>query len=636
MIAILNNLNDIQQNIVTSSAQHILAISGAGSGKTRVLTHKIAYDISQGVNAGNVLALTFTNKAANEINERLQVLLASQIGVRAGTFHSICNWLIRPYYKYFGFERPFVIIDEDDKLKIIRKLLVDVGVDESIDIKTLISGISKFKTSLKSPQAELAKLEPNCYQAQLIHLTIAYNSYLKNFCYCDFDDLLIYAVELLSTNQAVQANFNRDYCHIYVDEFQDVNWLQYQFIKLLIPNTQHMFAVGDDCQSIYGFNGADLAIIQDYITEYQPAQFKMEQNYRSTGHILNVANSLLTNTNHIRKQLWTTKPDGTKPLLTECREPWDEAMSIVHTINRLRLDGHQPREMAILSRTQYHTVRIQQALLKYKIPYYVYGIAGFADRAEVKDTVAYLRLSVNPKDDLAFERIVNVPKRGIGKATIEKFRVAANTRGCGVYEVLCDNTYMSNFSSKIQQAAQDLVGVIETTKSHMSAGLTVLSIIEYIWLATQYLEYVDTKLQKKLIKSSAIGDFKIYATDFGNDMDAFMTSLALLLQPKEPTHNNVTVMTIHAAKGLEFPVVFLPCLEDGILPHYQCSSPDEISEERRLLYVGITRAQKLLFMSYCNSRYDNRNRLIRAKPSRFLGEIDSAYFDIKANRTNVV
>lgn len=612
---LLDQLNEEQRKIVASKDKRIIALSGAGTGKTRVLTSKIAHDIASGADPHKVMAITFTNKAAKEIKDRLFRLLGNSSDINAGTFHSISYKYVRKYYNYLGFNKQPTVIDETDQAKLVGEIQKEYA-KSGMNPEAIISTFSSYRRICKDINEMRRVAKQNRLPNEVIDIYAKYIDKKKKHNYVDFDDLLYFMVKLLK-DRNVRDQIKKTVEYLYVDEFQDINEIQYEFINLIYRDDKNIFVVGDDAQSIYGWNGSDPKIMHRFIRDYKPVKFAMEQNYRSTPGILNVANELIKhNTKQLPKNLWTSKGNNEKVGLYGFKESYTEAIWISNQIKHLSRK-YNYSDMAVLCRTNYQTIDVQKVLIRARIPFKVLGTS-ILDRIEIKDTSAYLRLAANYEDDLAFKRIINVPNRKIGKKTIEKIFELAKAN-----EMSAFNYLLSDLPPKdIVKKTSNFVDIIESIADIIEND-DIIGIIDYVWDTVGYRDYVAKK-RKEDAKIDMFKELKDYAKSF-DDVIQFIFSLSSYTSEDGEEDDVVKIMTMHSAKGLEFKVVFIPGVEEGLLPHANCYTEDEIEEERRLFYVGITRAQELLYLSYSISR-KIYGTATQSKPSRFLSEVPQNLF----------
>lgn len=634
MNPIFDTLNDRQCEAVNHTKGPLLITAGAGSGKTKVLTCRIAHLLELGVAPYRILAITFTNKAAKEMKERVQNLVGAQAdSIWLSTFHSFCAKLLRFEIDGFhGYTRNFTIYDSSDQLVLIKDCLKKLNLDDKqFTPRSVLGTISAAKNVLMDAKTFAGKAE-DFYQQKVSEAYALYQAKLKENNALDFDDLLFLAVRLLEEKDDVREKYQERFQYVLVDEYQDTNHAQYALTKILAAQWRNICVVGDADQSIYAWRGADIRNIIDFTRDYpDAASIKLEQNYRSTKTILNAANAVIDNNeSRPRKTLWTENPSGNKVIHYQAQTEHDEADYIAGAIYNRHEISHEPYgDMAILIRTNAQSRVLEEKLMRYAIPYTMVGGTKFHDRKEIKDVLAYLRLLYNPEDSLSLTRIINVPKRNIGATTMEKVAAYAEGEGISLFEALSSpdaipvtkraQTSLENFAAMIFDLLNDI------------DGMDVLSLIEKVIKDTGYGEMLDKDAEhdpQGESRKENVGEFLSVAKDYmdsnpdGNLQD-FLENVALVsdVDDFESSESKVTLMTLHAAKGLEFPVVFLAGLDEGLFPHSRTlMDPEQIEEERRLAYVGITRAERQLYVTNAVTR-TMYGRISAYMPSRFLGEI---------------
>lgn len=634
MNPIFDTLNDRQCEAVNHTKGPLLITAGAGSGKTKVLTCRIAHLLELGVAPYRILAITFTNKAAKEMKERVQNLVGAQAdSIWLSTFHSFCAKLLRFEIDGFhGYTRNFTIYDSSDQLVLIKDCLKKLNLDDKqFTPRSVLGTISAAKNVLMDAKTFAGKAE-DFYQQKVSEAYALYQAKLKENNALDFDDLLFLAVRLLEEKDDVREKYQERFQYVLVDEYQDTNHAQYALTKILAAQWRNICVVGDADQSIYAWRGADIRNIIDFTRDYpDAASIKLEQNYRSTKTILNAANAVIDNNeSRPRKTLWTENPSGNKVIHYQAQTEHDEADYIAGAIYNRHEISHEPYgDMAILIRTNAQSRVLEEKLMRYAIPYTMVGGTKFYDRKEIKDVLAYLRLLYNPEDSLSLTRIINVPKRNIGATTMEKVAAYAEGEGISLFEALSSpdaipvtkraQTSLENFAAMIFDLLNDI------------DGMDVLSLIEKVIKDTGYGEMLDKDAEhdpQGESRKENVGEFLSVAKDYmdsnpdGNLQD-FLENVALVsdVDDFESSESKVTLMTLHAAKGLEFPVVFLAGLDEGLFPHSRTlMDPAQIEEERRLAYVGITRAERQLYVTNAVTR-TMYGRISAYMPSRFLGEI---------------
>ena len=627
-------LNKQQLVAVNCSEGNKLVLAGAGSGKTRVLTYRVAKLIKDfNIRPSNIMALTFTNKASREMKERLESLLRiSSQGLWFGTFHGICRRILKIHWKEAGLSERFTILDSQDQLRLVKRIIKTNNLDDKLyDVKSIQSFINRKKDSgMRSNQ--VSEKDDEVYM--LVYKD--YESILKQTNSVDFADLILKTYELLTENQNILSYYVKRFRHIMVDEFQDTNLLQFKLLKLLNNNSGSMYAVGDDDQSIYGWRGALSKNIKNYTDQFIDVEiFKLEQNYRSTDKILSVANSLIThNKNRLGKELWTNTSRGDQVKIFEAYNNDEESAFIVDKITMLVSDGYKKSEIAILYRNNFLSRRLEEELNGRGMPYVIYGGFRFFERAEIKDMVAYLRIIVNPDDDAAFERTINNPPRGIGQKTIDMIRKMSKENNLSLWKTikLFEKKSSDEITNRVKTSLNNYIKIIENIASDIN-NLSLDEILIRIYKESNLKTYFsEQKGEDSISKKENIEELFVTAENFiknnidsENIIDDFLDNAALEAGDYQSKldEDPVQLMTIHSAKGLEFPVVFLTGLEEGIFPNEnRKSGNDFLEEERRLCYVAITRAMKLLYITYANARYlhGSYNYLM---PSRFISEIPS-------------
>lgn len=625
---ILSDLNDEQRRAVVYESGPLLILAGAGSGKTKTLTHRIAYLIDERhILPTRILAVTFTNKAAKEMRQRIARLLGESAENRSfmpwmGTFHSICVRLLRQHGQSIGISPRFIIYDEDDKKSLIKQLFKRFSLTDK-DIKpSVVTGmISKAKNNMQAADDFMSSARGPIEQ-KVAEIYQAYEQELTKSGALDFDDLLIKAVDMLRNSAEVRSQLRRQFEYVLIDEYQDTNSVQYALIKLILNDQRNICVVGDDAQSIYSFRGADFTNILNFERDYPGAEIiKLEQNYRSTGSILTLANSLIThNTNRRDKNLWTSAGDGREPVLWQVYSEAEEGMRIAREIAEQSAAGRDYQDMAILYRTNAQSYAVERALREYHIPYRIIGGLRFLDRAEVKDILAYLRLIYQPNDSVSFRRIVNLPKRGIGLTSVNHFLQWHQTTERTIIEDINNIDEVPTLNSRAKSLFREFGNLTMELMRHISEAPA--EIIEKIISLTGYEAYLHASGLQADEKLENLGVLLAEARAY-TDIDTFLEEMALMSSSDNQANDQVSLMTLHASKGLEFPVVFLTGLEEGLLPHarvFEQSSPDDIEEERRLCYVGITRAKEELFITCASSR-TQFGQIGYNAPSRFLSEM---------------
>lgn len=623
-----DGLNDEQARAVTHGDGPLLILAGAGSGKTKTLTHRIAYLIGElKVFPSRILAVTFTNKAAKEMRQRLAQLLDEDADNRQfmpwmGTFHSICVRILRMDGASIGLDRRFLIYDTDDQVSLMKQIMKARGLtDKDIKPRAVLSVISNAKNEMRSAE-DFSMSARGPREQKITELFFAYEKALKEAAALDFDDLLTKTVELLQNSPEIRRKWQRQFEYILIDEYQDTNAVQYALIKLLVNERRNLCVVGDDAQSIYSFRGADYTNILNFERDFPGTTVvKLEQNYRSTGAILDLANSLIQHNIHrTDKNLWTANGDGIDPKLWQLYSESEEALAIANEIQAQIANGRQYGDVAVLYRTNAQSYAIERALRQSYIPYKIVGGLRFLDRAVVKDVLAYLRLLYQPSDRVSFLRIVNVPKRGIGTVSVAKFLDWNDAARRDIVSGLLAVEEADNLTARAKRPLLELGKILEELQQEIDGSPAEL--IEKIIKRTGYGDFINDGTPQAEERMENIGVLLAEAKAYV-DVPAFLEEMALMSSADTAAEQQVTLMTLHAAKGLEFPVVFLAGLEEGILPHarvFDSGKADDIEEERRLCYVGVTRAREELFVSCASSR-TQFGQIGYNMPSRFLDEM---------------
>ena len=644
----LDQLNAAQRAAVEYNAGPHLVIAGAGSGKTRVLTYKIAYLLEQGIHAGHILALTFTNKAAREMKSRIANLVGEQVAryLWMGTFHSICTRILRQEAELLGYTRDFTIYDTTDSKSVIKHIVKDMQLDEkTYKPNVILSRISLAKNQLLSPTSYSSNRDYTMQDRfaripEVSRIYMEYNRRLKACNAMDFDDLLFMTNTLFKKNEDVLRKYQEYFRYILVDEYQDTNYSQYLIVKRLAEPENHICVVGDDAQSIYSFRGANIENILTFQKGYADAKlFKLERNYRSTQTIVNAANSLIRhNRGQIPKAVYSELALGDRLQLTTYMSDRDEGKAVAQQVKLLYRQGYDYESIAVMYRTNAQSRVIEDELRHLGIPYRIYGGMSFYQRKEIKDAIAYFRLAVNPDDNEAFARVINYPLRGIGDTTLMKVREAGRQAECSMMQVICNpeaakldvsaatQKKLTAFAEMINGFSQRVAttdayefatmmmrdtGVMREAKADTSQeGIARLENLEEMLAGIH--EFVDQQLRE--------GVTFVPMTDF-------LSEVSLLTDQDEKQEDNqprITLLTVHAAKGLEFKVTFIVGLEENLFPSQFCQAPKEIEEERRLLYVAITRAMERCYLTNARQRFRNGQTQF-SSPSRFLKDIDTCY-----------
>ncbi len=635
----LKGLNERQREAVLHGEGPLLILAGAGSGKTRVLTYRIAHLIEErGIFPGNILAITFTNKAANEMKERIGRLLDGDVdNLWMGTFHSVCVRILRRDIDKIGYERGFSIYDRDDQVTLIKECINEMNLDRDYYRESSVLGtISHLKDKLIAPDTYINENYSNLYARNLGELYALYQKKLKQYNALDFDDLIIKTVELFRSAPEVIDYYQRKFQYIFVDEFQDTNKSQYELIRALTGKYKNICVVGDPDQSIYGWRGADITNILNFEKDFKDTTtILLEQNYRSTKNILNVANHIIKNNMERKdKELWTDNEEGNQVIVEKLLDDKVEAEFVANKIEELVDEGYSLNDMAILYRTNAQSRSFEDALRRRNINYKLVGGVKFYDRKEIKDIVAYLRLIQNPSDDISLKRIINVPRRGIGKSTLEKIEKMAQEKDESMYSVLMEISHIKGISTRAKNSISAFVEMM----SNLMAMSEIMSIDDFINHVVHKIGYMEELEKEGTIEAQSrlenIKEFISVAVDFVVDnpegsLEDFLSSISLLsdVDKTEDIENSVTMLTVHSAKGLEFPVVFLVGMEEGLFPIARALEKDsDLEEERRLCYVAVTRAEELLYITYTQMR-TIYGRTSYSQPSRFIEEIPEELID---------
>jgi DNA helicase-2/ATP-dependent DNA helicase PcrA len=632
---LLNGLNPEQQNAVKATDGPLLIMAGAGSGKTKVLTHRIGYlMVEKQVNPYNILAITFTNKAAREMRERIGKLMggaAEEIWI--STFHSMCVRILRRDIDRIGFNRNFTILDTTDQQSVVKGILKDKNIDpKKFDPRAILGSISSAKNELVDPE-EYAKLTGGYFEQVVSDVYTEYQKRLRKNQALDFDDLIMLTIQLFRRVPEVLEYYQRKFQYIHVDEYQDTNKAQYLLVKLLASRFKNLCVVGDSDQSIYRWRGADIANILSFEKDYPNAKvILLEQNYRSTQRILMAANKVIENNfNRKPKNLWTENPEGNKIVYYRADSEQGEAQFVAGKIKELtRDDKYKLSDIAILYRTNAQSRVMEEVLLKSNLEYSIFGGTKFYDRKEIKDMLAYLRLISNPDDDISLQRVINVPKRGIGSTSVDKIGDFAAMHDLSLYQAL-ESVELVGISPKTTKAAAEFRDLI-SNYTRMQEFLSVTELVEEVLDKSGYREML--KAEKSLEAQSRLENLdellsvtkSFEESSEDKTLVAFLTDLALVadidsMDDDGERSDAVVLMTLHSAKGLEFPVVFLIGMEEGVFPHSRSLMEEaEMEEERRLAYVGITRAEQSLFLTNAQMRtLFGRTNMNPA--SRFIKEI---------------
>ncbi|MDP0561111.1 MAG: DNA helicase II [Candidatus Endonucleobacter sp. (ex Gigantidas childressi)] len=638
--SVLDPLNEAQRKAVAAPLSSILVLAGAGSGKTRVLVHRIAWLVqANGLSPYSILAVTFTNKAAAEMRSRIESLLGMPPkGMWVGTFHGLSHRMLRTHYKEVGLPENFQILDSDDQLRIIKRIIRNMQLDEK---QWPPRQAQWYINNKKDEGLRPSHIDPgyNAFDKNMLLVYHAYHDYCEQVGVVDFGELLLRTHELMRNNPSILQHYQNRFRYILVDEFQDTNAVQYAWLRLLAGEEDKMMVVGDDDQSIYGWRGAKIEHIRQFSDDFSNATtIKLEQNYRSTGSILKAANAVISNNrDRLGKELWTNDDDGEVIKLYAGFNEVDEARFITDRIREAVQHDMSRSDIAVLYRSNAQSRILEEAMLRSSIPYRIYGGQRFFERAEIKNALAYMRLASNPNDDTAIERVINIPPRGIGGKTVERLREIARNQGTSLWEALNTLVNPSQVGNKINKGVVAFVELAQRL-SHSDSELKLGELADNILTITGLVEYhAKEKGEKGRARVenleelvTACQQFNQEDVEFGDNsdpmtpLDAFLAHATLESGDNQADKftDSVQMMTLHSAKGLEFSLVFLVGLEEGLFPHKMSLSEGNIDEERRLCYVGITRAMRQLYITYAETRrlygVETRNR-----PSRFIKEIPS-------------
>lgn len=629
MADILVGLNEQQREAVLHVDGPCMVLAGAGSGKTQVLTRRISNLIDNGVHPDAILAITFTNKAAQEMRARVAALIPDYNGHWIQTFHAACYKILRMDINRLGYEKNFAILGEGESKTLIKEILKEENDYESKPDELLYI-IKQAKNSLKDPENYFASLDASQLSKDKYYRVFRlYNSRLKEFNALDFEDLIILSIKLFKENPDILEKYQRRFQYVMVDEYQDTNYAQYLWANLLAGRHHNIFAVGDPDQSIYSWRGAEPGNVKKFLKDYPDTKLvKLEMNYRSSKQILEAANAVISNNaNREEKNLYTENEAGDKIIYFCAGDSFQEAQFVANTIADLvDREGRKYGESAIFYRTHAQSRIIEEALLRKYIPYRIIGARKFYERKEIRDIVAYLKLVCNKNDRLSFRRVINIPRRGIGDKTIEKLEEHALNEGLPIIEVLGDAMAIAGISKKMATTLEDFYGMISYFGNLHESGASVKDILDQVMDMSGYVE--DLKKNNVAEAQSRIEnlqELRSLAVEFEREgidnLDDFLARIALVPDTDELDHTDaVILMTYHGAKGLEFPAVFMTGMEEGVFPSYRTETPEDMEEERRLCYVGITRAREKLYLTNAVSRllygYERNN-----PPSRFIKEI---------------
>ncbi len=619
--SLISGLNSQQKDAVLHTNGPLLILAGAGSGKTKVITHRFAYlTAAEKIAPTSILAMTFTNKAAKEMKERIEsITKTSTKGLWIGTFHSLSARILRKEIDNIGYSSDFCIYDESDSGNLVRSILKEFKIHEAL-YRGISSKISSLKASLVGPDELLANEDSYGFDEKFARVYVRYQNELKKNNALDFDDLIMLTVKLCEEHPAVLKKYQKEFSHIMIDEFQDTNASQYRLTALLAGKQKNICVVGDDDQSIYKFRGAEVGHIRNFKKDFKKTKtIRLEQNYRSTQNILDIADSIIAGSpDRMPKKLWTDKGKGEKIYHCTTINEKEEARYIAQSIKELYLKGkYSYKDIAILYRVNQQSRVLEEAMREVGQPYKIFGGISFYQRKEIKDIISYLKVLANPDDSVSLKRIVNCPPRLIGTTTVTRVENEARKREEGLYKTMKHIITNSGYTNSLKDKLRDFVLMTEELIENRDINLSEL--IEMIYEKSGYLEWVEegkVEILKELVSAAE-----------GKDLRSFLDNASLFSGLDESgSEDSVSLMTLHSAKGLEFPVVFLAGIEDGLVPHFHAiKDPDELEEERRLFYVGITRAQDMLVLSGAKKR-----RLYTSvqeqQPSRFLTDIPSGCY----------
>ena len=626
----INTLNDKQKEALLATKGPLLILAGAGSGKTKVVTSKIAYLIEElQVPSWKILAITFTNKAANEMRDRVSKLIDEDISsMWIGTFHSICVRILRKNIDKIGYSSSFTIYDRDDQITVVKEAIGELGLDRDIyKPRSLVNDISNIKSEGLSPKEYIDLNKTNFFKENLGKIYEIYEKKLVSNNALDFDDLLIKTVDILRDYEDVRDFYRSKFEYIFVDEYQDTNKIQYEFIKLVAGNEPNLTVVGDNDQSIYKWRGADINNILNFHKDFPGAKIvKLEQNYRSTQKILEVANKVIENNRtRIEKNLWTSRNEGKPVVYREFPHSNEEEYGVINKIIGLHYKGEEFKDMAILYRTNAQSRGFEEALVRESIPYKIVGGLKFYDRMEVKDILAYLRAINNTDDNVSLSRIINRPKRGIGDTSLADLLDYADKNGISLYDLVTNIDKFEDLNIRARKNVRDFGSILKILKDR-SEKLSIGKLFEEVLYESGYVE--DLKSQNTIEAKTRLENIEELHSNImeydreGVELAEYLNTLSLLSDvDKTSEESGVNLMTMHAAKGLEFSTVFLVGFEEGLFPsNRSIESEDEVEEERRLCYVGVTRACNNLFISSSRTR-SMYGKLTPAKRSRFIHEM---------------
>ncbi|MBC8064008.1 MAG: DNA helicase PcrA [Chlorobia bacterium] len=650
----LDTLNPEQREAVQWPGGPLLIFAGAGSGKTRVITHRIARLIQDGVFPSRILAVTFTNKAAREMKNRVVDLVGDRANsMWIGTFHSLCARILRIDGKSIGIDPNFVIYDDSDQLSLIREIFKSKNIDDkSIQPRSILHEISSAKEKLLTPE-KYAEKATGFFERIASEVFKSYNALLSKANALDFDDILFYTVRLLEQRQDVCEKYQERFLHVLVDEYQDVNYAQYQIVHLISGKHKNIVVVGDDDQSIYAWRGADVSLILRFGSDHPDAKIvKLERNYRSTKNILAGANAVIqVNRGRANKQLWTENDEGAPVTLTQAGTEQDEAMMVADAILKdVRTGRRGYGSFAVLYRTNAQSRVVEEAFLTMRIPHVLVGGVRFYERKEIKDMLSYLRLTFNQRDDVSVRRVVNLPTRGIGPGALSAIESWANQRDLPLWNALQEQEVQSGIAKKAAGGLRAFIGAIQDAAELAEQG-PVTPVLKHLMTASGYLDMLkEDRSEDSLSRLENLQEFVNVTIEYDSSTEdpslgGFLESVSLVADVDALNEGGeaVTLMTLHSAKGLEFPVVYLLGLEEGVFPHSRSLNSDsEIEEERRLCYVGMTRAREELHLIHAHRRslygqpnFNRRSRFLEDIPNAILDTLSHSGYAMPAERRSV-
>lgn len=642
MLDILKGLNESQKEAVLHGESPCMVLAGAGSGKTRVLTARIACLISGGVPADSILAITFTNKAAQEMRHRISAIIPNFSGQWIQTFHAACYRMLRMDINLLGFESNFTIMDDSESKALLKSIQRDYQEYQSRP-EDLLYMFKQVKNSLENPEIYFNNLKaPLAARESYLRLFKVYHTRMRELNALDFEDLITLSIQLLKEHPQIKEKYQNWFRYILVDEYQDTNFSQYVWTKLLSEKHRNIYIVGDPDQSVYSWRGAEPYNLKRFLKDYPEARvIKLEKNYRSTGNILTAANHVIRNNkDREEKELYTEQGAGEKIVRFCAGDSFQEARFLAENITELVRQGRSYKDFAVFYRTHAQSRAIEEALVRNGIPYRIVGARKFYERKEIKDLLAYLKLTGNPSDVLSFRRAINVPRRGIGEKTLEKVESLAREKHLPILEVLGDNSNLSNIQNKARNQLEEFFGLISYYGSLLTSGASIAQLIDEVMDSSGYVQELEKQDRHEAeARLENLHELRSLAVEYekqgGSGLEEFLAGIALVQDTDDLDQSDtVFLMTLHGAKGLEFPVVFMTGLEEGVFPSYRSESPEDMEEERRLCYVGITRARERLYLTNTVTRllygYERNNA-----PSRFLQEIPEELLVVPATRLPV-